>query len=398
MQKRGSTSGLRRRLGGATSAVRADASMSAAGGAVFSLGLGIATIAVPLLAVRTGYSPTAIGVLVALSAVSQMITRVFMGAMMRRLPDKVFIVAAAVLLALSSVLLVLSAAWLAFAVSQLLQGVSRAFFWTGTQTHAVRGSSSAVAALARVNLASGVGQVAGPLLGGVLADRSLEFALMSSAVVSALAAVPALLLLRLPPFARLSSTPKMGPLWRRPGVDVGCWAGATAGAWRGLLNSYVPVVLQQAGQSPSTIGLLISVANAASVVGSGLAGQVRGAWRRRSLVLGVVTTGLGTATVGPLAATAVGAGLVLAVSGVGGGALQTVGPAVATDSVDVEERGQAIAASGTFRAAALFLAPFGVAGMVAVLPLSSALVAAGMLMTVPSVTVRRLGRGGPEAG
>lgn len=366
-----------------------DAAMSACGAALFSLALGVGTVAAPLLALSAGYSAAQVGLLIALSAVSQMGTRVFMGAMMRRLPDKVFVAAAAALLGLSSLLLVLSAEPASFVVSQLLQGVARAFFWTGTQTHAVRVSPSAVGALARVNVASGVGQVSGPLVAGLLTERSTDLALAVAAGVCALTIVPALLLVRLPPFVPLADRAARGRIWQRPGVDAACWSGATAGAWRGLLNSYVPVVLARAQQSPSMIGLLIAGANGASLVATGLAGRVHGAGLRRSLVLGIVTTGLGTALVAPAAAVTLAAAVALAISGFGAGVLQTVGPAVATDAVDPEERGEAIASAGTFRAGALFVAPFGVAGLVTLLPLAPALSVAGLVLVAPVWSVRR---------
>jgi MFS family permease len=372
-----------------TRAQRVDIVASASGAAFFSLGISIAAVAVPLLALRSGYGAGEIGVFVAISAVSQLSTRLFMGALMRRLPDKLFIAASGGVLALSSAALALSDTWWVFVVSQLLQGVARAFFWTGTQTHAVRLSHSAVGALARVNLVSGLGMIGGPTLAGILAHRSPQLALAAGASVAALTVVPAALLIRLAPFAQRRRG-KRSQVWRRPGVAAGSWAGASAGAWRGLLGSYVPVVLDQARQSSATIGILVSVANTASIVGGAVAGWARGAGLRWSLVAGVIATGAGMALAGPLAGFAIAAGAALALSGLGAGVLQTVGPAVATDSVEPEQRGEAIATAGTFRAAALFCAPFGVAGIVMVVPLGTALLAAGLLMTLPSLLVSRL--------
>jgi MFS family permease len=369
---------------------RLDSVASAVGAVVFAIALGIASVAVPLLMVRADYSAPEIGVLVALSAVAQMGTRMFMGAMMRHLADKLFVVMAAAALAASCVVLIASTSWLVFAVSQLLQGLARAFFWTGTQTHAVRMSSSAVAALARVNFASGAGQIAGPLAAGVLIAHSPDLALWVATATAALGIGSALLLTRLPPFAPRADRESAGRVWRRPSVAVACWAGASAGAWRGLLGSYVPVVLEHARHSSTTIGALVSVANGAQVAGSALAGRARGAGVRWSLILGVLASGLGIAAVGPLAASTALVAIGLLVSGIGAGALQTIGPAVATDAVHVEERGEAIASTGTFRAAALLASPFAVAGMVLVMPLGLALLAAGLLITVPALGVGRL--------
>lgn len=83
-------------------------------------------------------------------------------------------------------------------------------------------------------------------------------------------------------------------------------------------------------------------------------------------------------------------GLALAVSGLGAGALQTVGPAVATDAVHPEERGEAIAATGAFRAAALFVAPLGAAAVVLVAPVGVALALGGVLIVAPATFTRSL--------
>ncbi len=131
----------------------------------------------------------------------------------------------------------------------------------------------------------------------------------------------------------------------------------SAGAWRGLLSSYVPVALDAARQPASTIGVLVSVANGASVVGSAVV--ARACYRRmvRAFVFATLATGVATGLVALAADAPWAAAALLAVSGLGAGALQTVGPAIAADSVHREERGEAIAAAGTFRAAALFAAP-----------------------------------------
>ena len=320
-----------------------------------------------------------------------MLSRIGMGSWLNRLPDWTFVLAAATLLALSSGLAALSTAVVPFVGAHLLQGVSRAFFWTGSQTHAVRGPRPAVRGMAVVNLSSSVGLLAGPVLAGLLGERSLVLAMAVGAGLAALGLVPALLLHRYPPFSppRGSSQKR---IWRRPGVDAGCWAGVSAGAWRGLLGSYVPVALNQAGQSTGLIGVLIAVANAAQLSSS--AGVTRLGTRglARSLVVGAVLTGLGTGIVGFVATSPVLVGLALGLSGIGAGLLQTAGPAVAVEAVHREERGAVMATSGTFRSAALLASPLVAAGIVAVAPVSVALAVGGVLIAVPARWAWRFSR------
>jgi hypothetical protein len=145
-----------------------------------------------------------------------------------------------------------------------------------SQTHVVRAKGLSVGRLAMVNLVASIGQLLGPVLAGVVASRSVALALVMAAAVALVCMLPPLALDRLPPFAPPKDGPK-GLIWRRPGVDAGCWASLTAGAWRGLLSSYVPVALDRAGQSLPLIGVLVSAANGANIAGAALVARVRGA-------------------------------------------------------------------------------------------------------------------------
>ena len=370
-----------------------DVVASSTGAVVYSFSLAIASVAMPLLALRAGYSVTGIGVLTAISAISQMVTRLSLGVVMRRYGDWTLIAAAAVLLAASNALVALSAAVVPFVIAQLVQGTSRACFWTGTQTHVVRGPGRAAGALASVNLVSSIGLLSGPVVAGVLSEQTPVLALAVAGGVALLGVLPTLLLDRLPALVPPSDRPP-GRLFRRPGVDLGCWGGFTAGAWRGLLGSYVLVALDEARQSASTIGVLVSVANAAALVGGAAAARVRSRWTRRAVLAGMVVTGVTTALTAAVAGDVVLAAAVLALSGLAAGLVQVLSLAAASDAVHPEERGEAIAISGTFRAGALFAAPLAVAGMVVVMPLGAAVAAVGLAMTLPALALgRRRGRG-----
>jgi hypothetical protein len=298
-------------------------------------------------------------VLTAISAIAQMATRLVLGAAMRLVGDWVLVLAAGAVLCLSNGVVVASTAFVPFVLAELLQGVARACFWTGSQTHVVRGDAPAVGALATINFVSSLGCSPDPSWPGywwsIRRERRSGWARPSPRGHRAGAGTR--------PATTVPPTGRAFParIWRRSGVDVGCWAGVSAGAWRGLLSSYVPVVLDAARQPASTIGVLVSVASGASVVGSVVVARAR----YRRMVRAFVFATLATESTGLVALAAEApwaAAALLAVSGLGAGALQTVGPAIATDSVHPEERGEAIAAAGTFRAAALFAAPLAVAG------------------------------------
>jgi MFS family permease len=364
-----------------------DVVASATGAGIYSLSLSIASVALPLLALQAGYSAFEIGALTAVSATSQMLIRLVLGWAMRRWPDWMLIAGAGLLLATSCAIVTLSSALVPFVVAQLLQGVSRACFWTGSQTHVVRGSGRAAGALAQVNLVASVGLLTGPLVAGVLSEATPVLALAVAAAIALIGLVANFLLDRLPPFVPPADRPP-GRMWRRPGVEVACWAGMTAGAWRALITSYVPVALDEARQSATTIGILVAAANGAQLFGTAVAGRVRAHRTIRVLLVGILATGGATALTAAVAWSAALSALVLVVSGVAAGAVQVLGPAIAAESVHPEERGEAIAVTGTFRAAALLAAPLAVAGMVLVLPLTPAIAVAGAGMTLPALALR----------
>lgn len=356
--------------------------------AIYTLSQGMSVVAVPLLALSAGYSATGIGALVAVSALSQILSRLSLPAILRRFPDWTLIAAAGVVLAASNAVAAWSSSVVALVVAQSLQGVSRASFWTGSQTHAVRGDRPAAATIATVNFTGGVGLLVGPVVAGVLSERTPVLALSVAAGIAVMSTAPTFLLDRLPPFVPPLDRPA-GRMWRRPGVDVGCLAGVTAGAWRSIVAAYVPVALDAARQPTSVIGVLVTVANAAALVGSGVAGRLRGP-KVALVVLGsIITTGVATALTGVLASHLLLYAIVLGFSGLAVGLLEVLGVSIASEAVHREERGEAITVIGTFRATALFAAPVAVAGLVVVLPLASAVAAVGVTMVLPALALPR---------
>jgi len=371
------------------SALRRDRVGNSAVTLLYALSLGMAGIGFPLLALDAGYDAATIGVVVGLSAVAQLVGRLGMSSLLRAVPDKHLIVASAVLLAASSAAVVVSTALAVLVASQLVQGLSRALFWTSNQTHAVRAEESAVRPLAGLNLWTGIGSLAGPVLcGAIAAVVSIDAAIAVSAVVAALALLPAALLVGFRPFRRVPVDPAATgvprALWLRPAVLTGCLLAATAGVWRGLLNSYVPVALVAAAHDEAVVGVLAAVASGAGLLATPLS-RIAARGPAVAVIASVVPTAVGLAVVGlvpgPVALAAIG----LFVSGVGGGLAQTLGPALASEAVHPEERGRSIAATGTARAITLLATPFAAAGLVVALPASLTVAVVAVVGAVPAL-------------
>ncbi|WP_077488184.1 MFS transporter [Sinomonas mesophila] len=369
--------------------LRRDSHLTQSANLAFSIAQAMAAVIVPILAVSAGHDIGLIGLIVAVSAVSQTVARLGMGALMSRLPTKHFIATATLLLSASCLLLGFSTELWAFVVAQLLQGAARAYFWTGSQTHVVRASDSAVTALSRLNVVQGIGQLIGPALAGVLGAWSLQISLLAAGALAAVALAPAIALVRFAPFPKRSrhSTERPRQIWRQPGVGMAASMTAIGGAWRGIVNSYLPVILTAAGYSVPVAGALMTVANLASLGGSALSRRIQAAGPRAANAIGTAGAGLGLALASffpnPIWAVVVG----LAISGAGAGILQTVGPALAADSTSEDDRGRAIASIGTFRSISLLASPLAAAGLVLIVP-SAAVAAgiAGIIISTPSLT------------
>ncbi|MCW2835021.1 MAG: arabinose efflux permease family protein [Nocardioides sp.] len=367
-------------------------------GALFSFAMGLSAVAIPLYALARGITAAEIGMLVAFSAAAQLAMRSVMGRLLRRVADKHFIVAAGALMAMSCALLVGSPAWWAFLLSQVAQGAARGVFWTGGQVHVVRTHDSSVTAIARMNLTSGVGQTLGPLAAGpLIAHGSALWALGVAALAALAAMIPAALLVRLDPPRPARRTKagqhRPGAADVAPGVGLASWAGAVAGAWRSMMNSFVPVVLAEVGHAAPAIGAVTAAANLASIAGSSVVTWIRLARLAPVLVLSIALTGVGLAGFAGLAQWLGAAAVALFVSGIAAGLLQTAGPALASESVLVDERGEALAKAGTYRAAALLAAPLLVSGLVGLMATPMAVVVLGGLMAGPVVLAR--GRSSP---
>lgn len=383
-------------------APRRDTVFNVSATALYSLALSTIAVAFPLFALQSGYDAAMVGAIVAASAITQILARSAMGPLMRHIADKHLIAASAVLLAVSSGLFLVSAELWLIVVAQLIQGVSRALFWTANQTHAVRAHESAVRGLAMNNFWNGAGSLCGPLLCGLLlAFAPIQAPIAASALAAALTVVPSALLVRFRPFVRVDHggdghrIPR--PVWARRELLPASLMSTAAGVWRGLLNSLVPVVLVHAGHDEATTSLLIGCANAAVLFASPIARRVQDRGIVFATLAGVGPIAIGLAATGLAPQLAPLVAVALFVSGLGGGLAQTLGPSAATGAVHAEERGQAIASIGTFRAVALFVTPLAVAGLVLVIPAAATLVVVAVAASMPAVALapRRRPDGAP---
>ncbi len=348
----------------------------------FGTALGVTAFAYPLLALDVGLSASTVGLLAAVSAAVQMLSRLVLPALLARVTDRRLMIVALLALSASAITLLFTQMLIGFVAAQSFQGMARGIFHTASQTHAVRDTGVGSRRLAFVQTTAQFGRLLGPAIGGLLALVSLQASLWMAVALAGAAAVFGLTLLALPPYARLSTSERT-PIWRRPDLRTACWGGATGGVWRGLSESFVPVLLSNRGLSVSLIGWMLSGADAAGFLTTASVAK----WGRED-VRGFVplsATALAAAlALLPVLAGNVPLGIAMLVAGSAGGVAGVLGTAVASDSVEQEEQGAAITLVGTYRAGTRLIAPAGVSGLLLVvaLPVAIGIVAGAIFAPV----------------
>ncbi len=381
------------------SPVRDDRPLALGVAFAFALSIGIAVVAVPLLAIDSGYDAAAIGFIVATSAASQLATRLALPWLLGRFADRALIGFAAVLMAGAFGVLLLSTALPAFLLAQLAQGAARAIFWTSSQTHAIRSGGQPVKRLVDLNLAGNAGTLTGPALAGFLATIGLPVAIAGAAIAVGLAAVGAPLMAAFPPYDRKGGVGAFG-LLRRDGVDVACWANFVAGTWWSMISSYIPVVLVGAGLGPAIIGWLVTLSEGAGaatllVLRRTSTARIRAIVRAGAFVEMAVLAGIAVAPPVLVAYAAL-----LIVGGTAAGAVTSLAPALVTMVSGDQEHGDALALSGTFRSIAMLGVPASVGAVLVVTSVPVAMVAVAALAAAPGLMLgrRTTGRPLPSAG
>lgn len=348
----------------------------------FSVGLGVGTVTIPLLALASGYDAATVGFLVATSAASQLGTRLLLPRLLGRYPDRRLIGLASLLMAAAFGLLLLSVTLPVFLAAQLCHGSARAIFWTSSQTHVVRSPGQTVRRLVDLNVVGNAGSLSGPAIGGSLAALGFGLSLGAACIAALIGAAASLLLVRYPPYDRRRSAGTWS-LLRRDGVDVACWASVSGGAWWSMAGSFIPVILVGAGLGPIGIGWLITASEGAGMIALLTLRRLTDA-----RVAPVVWTGA-FVVLAALVAVAVAPArielyaLLMVIGGAASGTVTTLGPAMASLTAGPEEQGDALSLTGMFRAASLFGSPAAVGAMLAILPVAGAIVVVAGGLVVP---------------
>jgi MFS family permease len=314
--------------------------------------------------------------------------------------DRSLMVFSLAVMAISASVLILAPTLMGFVVAQVAQGVSRGIFHTAAQTHSVRIPGIPSRRLAYVHTMGQLGRFVGPGLAGTIAIFSLDASLWAAVGLAIGGLVVGFSLDPMPLYVRAPAGVRV-PIWKRSGLGRGCWGGAIAGAWRGVGESFIPVVLSEAGLAASAIGWMMSGADGASFLTTASVAKWGGADIGRFVPLGAA--GLATSLLLlPVVSALVPIAFLMILAGGSGGVAGVLGTTAANAVVEPSEQGAAIALVGTYRSTTRFASPALVSGALSIvaLPVALAVVAVGILAPVAwfRPSTRQSSATGPDLG
>ncbi len=366
---------------------------------------GAITPLIPLYVAARGGSAAMVGIVAASSAVLPLALGVWTGAGADALGPRRMSVAGALGLAACTVLIAAAPNLGVLIVGTAIAGLANNVLILASQTSVAQASrpQDRDHNFGFFAFSVSIGQVLGPLLGGILADAfSIRSALYLCAVSGLL---PCLFALGLPGARSRPDHDKGVPraerayraawnLARRPDLSFVLWiAFVIIFAWS-IKSSFYPLYLQSVGLSKSSIGLVFSCLGAGSLVVRPLVGAAASRFGRKRLLLRAVM--VATVAIGvipfltrfaPLAVAAV-------ITGMAWGFTQPLTMSLVAGSVGPTERGLALSVRMTSNRLAEVTSPILFATLVAVSGLRSAFFLSAAAL---AVGVWIIGRGAVDA-
>ncbi|RNL84452.1 MFS transporter [Halostreptopolyspora alba] len=270
-------------------------------------------LARPLISYRVisqGGDALAIGLITAVYALLPLAIALPLGRLTDRTPRlSPFLLGGIVLMALGPVLLAVSESLGMIALASAVLGLGHIIFMVAGQGLVARFSheSEMDRNFGWFTAGAAMGQMAGPLTGGFLLGEATGEALQGATSLALLIAagaaacgIPAAIGLwvvggRRPAGQRGGDdAPRqpIGRLLRRPGVPSGLFVSLALLSSVDLLTAYLPLVAENRGIAPATVGVLLGIRAGSSILSRLLLPSLISRWARRTLI---VTSALGAA-------------------------------------------------------------------------------------------------------
>ncbi len=321
----------------------------------------------PLYANSIGVEPALLGLLVSFPAWFLVLLRIPSGALADKWGERAILIGSTLLMAFS-VPLYVKGTLLALVMAQALTGLSRTAYHPAAESYMSKNAGKMLgAAMGLYHTLSSAGLIAGPVIAGYLVVRMGYAA--GFVAIGAGGLVSALLALRLQtasnPTAQQAETHGLSTLAgvvRSRAVLLAGLSRYAAAVPLALLSSLVPLYLSQLGMSPQIVGGIVSLRGLFLLLGSLTYAVTFNRWPKQySWFFGLLLTGTGFFLM-PFFTQALPLAVCVAVTGFGSSPLQILPVILISENTPPEQRGLAIAFSGTMWGLALVINPllFGV--------------------------------------
>ena len=368
--------------------------------AAYTMAQYVSVVVIPLYAAREGLGPVVLGAVASVPGLLMLLLRMPAGLLVDRHGARLVTALGVASMGAGGVLLLTAALrWLAplvaIVLAQAFFGSARAAFWPGIRTYLTWWDHGTRAGrFGMLNVVEGCGAVTGPAVTGVLFAAAGPVGAAGLLLVLGTAGCLAGWLMpevkpaaEKPPVAAAAgrhphaqpggpaqAAGEAVPIWRLRPVYLGGACDFSASLVLVSLSTFLPVYLLLAGLSESQVGLLTAVRGLALAAAGPLyhrwfpRGSYQAAW-----LAGMGLTGLGYLMI-PLFTHPLPLTIAIGLMGLGGGILQVLSSMVVAEFTPPERLGLAMAYSGIFRSAGIFVVPAALGFAVDALGLATAFV------------------------
>ncbi len=335
----------------------------------YMITLGATLLLVPLHALHLGFNLAELGIIVASQAVFGLLLRLFAGAICDQFGERWVLWGSFGTMVAGAAIFGVSESFLALIIAQTFLGISRATYWTATQSYSSRiNPKKSGILLGRMNSSGTAGQMVGAAMVGLIAE-TMGYT-WAWAVIVALGLVGVLGSLILPVLPRkdvrrgfIQALAPIPALARTPSMGMAGFTAFVASTSMTIAVILLVPYLRELGNGETTIGLVRTVGSAGSVVIGICFGAVVARTGQQNLYVGVLALESLTMLAVPLVGGHLFALTMLMFSyGTLHGVLGPLYPLTASTYSTQEQRGMAIAYVGLYWAAAQVVVPaaFGV--------------------------------------
>jgi MFS family permease len=248
-------------------------------------------------ALQLGVPPEGLGLLAAAFSLGPLVVALWIGRLVDRRGEMVFVLGGTVVMAASTFLIALSGSVALLTLGYALVGLGHLVMVVGTQSLVARGSAASGydRAFGHLSFSASVGQLAGPAIAGLIAGQGSPDETVRAIVVAgalSVAGIPLILAIRPPRATRPAegaeapARPPLSSILRQPGIVRAILVSTTVLSAIDIVVIYMPALGEERGWAASLVGALLAVRAGASMASRLFLGRLSDRFGRRLLLIG----------------------------------------------------------------------------------------------------------------